>query len=73
MLGIMRILAKQLANPNEFFNSVQTENWKHAFVFFPWVTLFISVVTPIVDYFGIESTDWSSSYQAQIVAYNFEK
>jgi len=73
MLGIMRILAKQLANPNEFFNSVQTENWKHAFVFFLWVTLFISVVTPIVDYFGIESTDWSSSYQAQIVAYNFEK
>jgi hypothetical protein len=73
MLGMMRKLAKQLANPSEFFNSVQTENWKHAFVFFLWVTLFISVVTPIVNYLGIESTDWSSSYQAQIAAYNLLK
>jgi len=73
MLGIIRKLAKQLANPTEFFNSVRDENWKHAFVFFLWVTLFISVVTPIVNYFGIESTDWSSSYQAQIAAYNIMK
>jgi hypothetical protein len=73
MLGIIRKLAKQLANPTEFFNSVRTENWKHAFVFFLWVTLFISVVTPIVNYFGVESTDLSSSYQAQIAAYNLLK
>jgi hypothetical protein len=73
MLGTMRKLAKQLANPSEFFNSAQTENWKPAFVFFLWITLFISVVTPIVNCFGIESTDWSSSYQAQIVAYNLAK
>jgi len=73
MSGIIRKLAKQLVNPMEFFNSVRAENWKHAFVFFLWVTLFISVVTPIVNYFGVESTDWSSSYQAQILAYNFTK
>ena len=41
--------------------------------FFLWVTLLISVATPIVNYFGIESTDFSSSYQAQIAAYNLVK
>jgi len=66
-------LAKQLANPREFFNSVRTEGWKPAFVFFLWVTLFISVVTPVVNYFGVKSTDVSSSYQAQILAYRLVK
>ena len=73
MLRTVEQLAKQLANPSEFFNSVRTEDWKPAVVFFLWITLFISVVTPIVNYFGIESTDLSSSYQAQIVAYNLVK
>jgi len=53
MFRIIRELAKQSANPSEFFNNVQTENWKHAFVFFLWITLFISVVTPIVNYFDV--------------------
>jgi hypothetical protein len=66
-------LARLLVNPGEFFNGVRAENWKPAFVFFLWVTLFISLVTPIVNYFGIESTDFSSSYQAQIAAYNLVK
>ena len=66
-------LAKQLANPREFFNDVRTEDWKPAFVFFMWVTLFISIITPIVNYLGIESTDLSSSYQAQVVAFNLVK
>jgi hypothetical protein len=73
MLRTVKQLTEQLANPSEFFNSVRTEDWKPAFLFFLWVTLLISVVTPIVNYFGIESTDLSSSYQAQIVAYNFMK
>ena len=64
-------LVKQLANPSEFFNNVRTEGWKPAFVFFLWVTLFISVATPIVNYLGVESTDFSSSFQSQILAYNF--
>lgn len=71
LLEIVESLTKQLANPSTFFNSVRTEGWRPAFVFFLWVTLFISVVTPVVNYFGIESTDFSSSYQAQIFAYNF--
>jgi hypothetical protein len=66
-------LARQLANPRGFFNGVRNENWKPAFVFFLWVTFFIAIVTPIANYFGIESTDFSSSYQAQIAAYNLVK
>jgi len=66
-------LAEQLTNPREFFNDVRSEDWKPAFIFFLWVTLFISIVTPIVNYWGIESTDISSSYQAQIAAYNLVK
>jgi hypothetical protein len=31
MFGIIRELAKQSANPSEFFNNAQTENWKHPF------------------------------------------
>jgi hypothetical protein len=71
MLQVIRKLATELANPTEFFHGVRTESWKPAFVFFLWVTVFISIVTPIVNYFGVKSTDLSSSYQAQIAAYNF--
>jgi hypothetical protein len=46
---------------------------KTSLVFFLWVTLIISIVTPIVNYFGVESMDLSSSYQAQILAYLFLK
>jgi len=73
MFRMVEQLARLLADPGEFFDSVRAEDWKRAFVFFLWVTLFISVVTPVVNYFGIESSDWSSSYQAQIVAYNLVK
>ena len=70
---MIKKLIKQLTKPSEFFNSTRTESWKPAFVFFVWVTLFVSVVTPIVNFFGIESTDLSSSYQAQIMAYKLVK
>jgi len=73
MLKALRQLAKQLANPSEFFSSVKTEGWRPAFVFFLWVTLFISVATSIINYFGVESTDFSSSYQSQVIAYRIMK
>jgi len=66
-------LARQLANPRGFFGGVRSETWKPAFVFFLWVTFFIAIVTLIINYLGIESTDVSSSYQAQIAAYNLVK
>jgi hypothetical protein len=73
MLSIVEKLVKELANPSEFFNSIREEGWKAAFVFFLWVTLLLSIVTPILNYFGMKSTDFSSSYQAQIIAYNLMK
>jgi hypothetical protein len=69
----MRRLWKQLADPRGFFEEVRNEGWKPSFVFFLWITLVISITTPIVNYFGVESTDLSSSYQAQILAYNILK
>ena len=73
MLSIIEKLVKQLADPTEFFDSMRTEDWKPAFVFFLWITLFVSVITAVLNYLGMESTDFSSSYQAQILAYNFVK
>jgi len=73
MVQMINKLAEQLADPDRFFNGVRTEGWKPAFVFFLCTTLFISLVTPVVNFFGVESTDFSSSYQAQIVAYRFVK
>jgi len=73
MSKVARQLAKLLTDPIMFFHRVETEDWKSCFIFFSSVTLIISVVTPIVNYFGVASTDLSSSYQSQIVAYNFVK
>jgi hypothetical protein len=73
MVKILKQLKKQLTDPSGFFNNVKTENWKPAFIFFLWITLIISLVTPIVNFVGIESTDISSSYQAQIAAYRIVK
>jgi hypothetical protein len=70
MVNMLRRLKELLADPSGFFDNVKTEDWKPSFIFFLLVTLIISIVTPMVNYFGIESTDISSSYQAQIVAYN---
>jgi hypothetical protein len=73
MLKIVKQLREQLVNPSGFFESAKSESWKSAFIFFLWVTSIISIITPLVNFFGIESADLSSSYQAQIVAYNFTK
>jgi len=62
-----------LKNPIEFFENVRDENWKPAFKFFLVITIILSIATPIMNYFGIESTDFSSAYQAQILAYRFLK
>lgn len=66
----MRLLDLLMA-PVDFFEKVKNEGGKPAFVFFLQITLVISIVTPIVNYFGIASTDFSSAYQAQIMAYRF--
>lgn len=58
-----------LKNPSGFFESARLEGWKPSFKFFLQITVVLSIATPIVNYLGIESTDFSSSSQAQIIAY----
>jgi len=58
-----------LKNPTEFFENVRDQDWKPAFKFFLVITIILSIITPIINYFGIRSTDFSSAYQAQILAY----
>jgi hypothetical protein len=70
---MLRQLQKLLTDPIVFFENAKTESWKPAFIFFLSVTLIISIVTPTVNFFGIESTDISSSYQAQIIAFRIVK
>lgn len=69
----MRELIGLLKDPSGFFEGVREEDWRPAFRFFLEVTLALSVITPVVNYFGIESTDFSSAYQAQIMAYKLVK
>ena len=72
-MDVFRKLWAEMANPKEFFESVRSESWKPCLVFYAYVTSVISVVTPFLNWLGVESTDLSSSYQAQIIAYNYTK
>jgi len=67
------ILIQEIINPREFFNSTRNESWKPSFTFFFWITLFVSLATAAMNLLGIESNDFSASYQSQIVAYNYVK
>jgi len=71
--GVLSTLLKQLVNPTEFFNNTRNEGWKPSFLFFLWITLFVSIATPLVNFLGVESTDFSAAYQSQIAAYNIVK
>jgi hypothetical protein len=66
-------LVDLIKNPIGFFENVRDEDWKPAFKFFLLITMILSMITPIVNYVGIESTDFSSAYQAQILAYRVLK
>jgi len=69
----MRKMMYLLENPSGFFEGVRDESWKPSFKFFLQITIVLSIATPIVNYLGIESKDFSSSYQAQIIAYRLMK
>jgi hypothetical protein len=72
LVSKMRLL-DLLKNPTEFFESTREEDWRAALKFFLQITIAISIVTPVVNYLGVESTDFSSAYQAQILSYHFLK
>ena len=64
-----REFADELTNPEDFFRSKRVEGWRNALFFFLSVTGILAIVTPIVNWAGIPSNDFSSAYQAQILAY----
>jgi len=65
----LKKLIYMIRDPVNFFENVKDEDWKPALIFFSKITLIISILTPIVNFLGIKSTDYSSAYQAQILAY----
>jgi len=67
----INVLIREIANPAEFFDSTRNEDWKPSFLFFSLITLFVSLSTAAVNFLGIESNDFSASYQSQIAAYNY--
>jgi len=72
-MNVFRRLWAEMSSPKEFFESVRSESWKPCLVFYAYVTSAISVITPVLNWLGVESTDLSSSYQAQIIAYNYTR
>jgi len=58
-----------LKEPEEFFDGVREEGYHESFVFLLQVSAVIAFFTPIVNYLGWESTDRTSTYQAQILAW----
>ncbi|MCW1296452.1 MAG: YIP1 family protein [Candidatus Parvarchaeota archaeon] len=58
-----------LEEPRTFFEKTEKEGWKEPFIFFLKITIMIAILTSIINYLGIESTDFSSAYQAQIMGY----
>ena len=78
MVAAMRIevfskMRRVIVNPTQFFTDVHAEDWRPAFRFYLAVMLVIAIVTPLLNVVGMESTDVSSSCQAQIAAYAFMK
>ncbi len=64
-------LIQEIANPRAFFENTRNGGWKPSFLFFSLITLFVSLFTAVVNFLGIESNDFSASYQSQIAAYDY--
>lgn len=66
---MFRKLIRMLKEPQEFFEGVREERYREPFVFLLQVSAVIAFFTPIVNYLGWESTDRTSTYQAQILGW----
>jgi len=62
-----------LMDPPAFFEMVRSEDWTPALIFFLEISFILSIFTAIANYLGVESTDFSSAYQSQILAYRILK
>ena len=66
---MFRKLLLMLKEPEEFFEVIREEGYREPFIFLLQVSVVIAFFTPIVNYLGWPSTDRTSTYQAQIVAW----
>ncbi len=66
---MFRKLLRMLRGPEEFFEEVRGEGYHEPFIFLLQISAVIAFFTPIVNYLGWESTDRTSTYQAQILAW----
>ncbi len=58
-----------ITDPEGFFRKVRLHSWKKPFYFFLQTTIFLSIGTVALNLYGYGSTDLSSAYQSQIIAY----
>jgi len=58
-----------LQEPQAFFEAVRKEGYREPLIFLVQVSAVIAFFTPIVNYLGWPSTDRTSTYQAQIIAW----
>ncbi len=58
-----------LRDPGAFFEGTRLEGYRQPFLFLLQVSALIGVFTPVVNYLGVPSTDRTSTYQAQIMAW----
>jgi len=66
---MFRKLLWMLKEPQEFFEGIRGERYREPFVFLLQVSAIIAFFTPIMNYLGWESTDRTSTYQAQILGW----
>lgn len=70
---MFRKLFWMLREPEAFFEAAREEGYREPLMFLLQISGIIAFFTPLVNYLGWESTDMSSSYQAQIIAWRYTK
>jgi hypothetical protein len=66
---IFKKLIKILMEPADFYTAIREEGFRESLGFLLCVSAVVAIFTPLVNYLGLPSTDFSSSFQAQILAW----
>lgn len=70
---MVKRLVWMLTGPDEFFEAVRQEGYREPTLFLLQLSAIIALFTPIVNYLGWESTDRTSTFQAQILAWRITR
>lgn len=66
---MLKKLFYMLRDPGAFFESTRPEGFGEPFLFLLQVSAVIALFTPLMNYLGLPSTDRTSTFQAQIMAW----